>query len=111
MTQGELTKSMLAGEICTVGEFRDWEVKERPDAKNPGQFNVVETLFILHGRDVCQVVRFLERGKRGADAKRPEWPVGSRVGVKVTGWERSKWGVRASGSCELLEAEAKGGAK
>jgi len=107
----EIETEIMSGACLAVGEFRDWEVKEMPNEKAPGTFNVVETHFVLHGRDVLQVRGFLPKGTRAADAKRPAFKVGDRLAIRVRSWEQSKWGVRVGGSVEALVVNGSAGAK
>lgn len=111
MKINEIQTEVLAGACIATGEYRDWEVKEMPNDKAPGTYNVVETFFVLHGRDVLQVRGFLPKGTRAVDAKRPAFKVGERLAIRVRSWEQSKWGVRVGGSVEILENGTPAGSK
>lgn len=92
----------VGGLVLLVGEFRDWEVKEFPDKKKPGQFNVLEKSYVLKGKEVVEVQRFLPKGTRMAEVKRPPFKVGERVCARITSLARNAFGVRADGEIEAL---------
>jgi len=102
MKESEILQAVLNGQKLIVGDFRDWDSKELPDQKNAGQFNVIESTYVLVGRDVVPVERFAPKGKRKSDLVRPAFKVGERVVVEWKSWANTKWGLRVSGEVQLL---------
>lgn len=102
MKQSEMVAALMGGQKLCVGEYRDFEVKEFPDQRKPGQFNVVTRTFVLMGRETVSVEHFLERGKRATDAVRPTIAVGAKVVVRFDTFTRDRFGTKASGSIEPI---------
>lgn len=102
MKHSELVPALLAGSKIAVGEFRGFEVRELPDSKNQGSYNVITSTFVLCGREVASVETFAEKGKRKADIQPPALTVGQPVVVKFRSWENTKFGTRVRGEVEAL---------
>jgi len=103
MKTSEIQAAVLSGARLVAGTFQDWEVRETPDKKTPGAFNVVQSLFIMSGREVLPVEAFLPSGTRKADVQPPAFKKGQLVVVRWTGYEKNKYGIRVRGTVESLE--------
>lgn len=98
----EMVPALLGGKKLAIGEFRDWEVKEHP-SKNGGQPNVIETTFIIVGRESVRVEKFAPKGARVSQSTHPGFKAGQKVVLELTKWEHSAWGLRAAGNVVGLE--------
>ncbi|MHB8521874.1 MAG: hypothetical protein ACYDH9_14085 [Limisphaerales bacterium] len=104
MKEAELGSAVLAGQKLVIGDFRDWEVVERPNSKEPSKPYVIEQTYCAVGREIVCVRRFLENGAVVKSVTRPGYKAGDRVVVRWENWEQSKYGTRASGVVESLDA-------
>jgi len=78
-------------------------VRENPSTKKPGEWTVVETSYVLSGRDIIAVEQFAPKGKRKADIPRPDWKVDQKVVCEFESLTKDKYGVRARGTLVALD--------
>ena len=103
MKKTDLVPALEAGKKLVVGEFKDWEVTERPDAKRPGEFMVITRAFVGLPRETIRVESFAPKGSRAATTARPDLKSGEKVVVIIDSWHHDKqYGLKVRGEVERL---------
>lgn len=104
MKQAEVVNLVLTGNKVVIGEFLGWEVRESPNSKKPGHFNVIATCKCLVGSEVVAVQKFQPDGTRAAGVARPAWKDRERVAIVFRSWENTRYGTQANGELHKLES-------
>lgn len=96
MKETEILPLVKSGKPVVVAEFRDWEVKDRGG-------NVIESTYLLLGRETISVERFAPKGAKVTDVSRPPFKAGQKVVWQVEKLERTKWGTQGKGAISAAE--------
>jgi len=97
MKQAEITDKVMAGQKLLVGEWRESDLKTF--ARN-GESATVHTDWVLVGREMVLVERWLGRGEQAAPR---QWKRGQPVVIEWSSWAQGSCGIRCRGTVHVLE--------